>query len=650
MGKTLTDKILENHLAEGGPNPGDEIGIRVDQVLLQDPLGTMAFLQFEAMGLERVRAPLVVQYADHNTLQFDFRNTDDHRFLQTACRRYGAHYMKPGNGICHQVHLEHFAVPGQTLVGADSHTPHCGAVAMLAMGAGGLDVAVAMGGGLYHFPRPRIVRVLLHGRLRPWVSAKDAILELLRRLTVKGGLGKVFEYGGPALPHLTLPERATIANMGTELGLTTSLFPSDEVTRDFFTRMNRPGDWRPLAPDPDAAYAETLELDLGALEPLVACPSQPDNVVPVAAVTGTRIEQVMIGSCTNGSYTDLATFAQILKGRQVHPDVTCVAFAGSRQALEALTRDGHVADLLEAGVIVSEATCGSCPGFGHVPASGSRSLRTFNRNFRGRSGLDDDQVYLCSPEVAAVSAVRGAIADPREFGAPPPLLQPARLPGDRRGIVPPARAGEPADVIKGPNIGAAPLGRPFGETEAGEVLLRVGDKISTDDIIPAGPQAIRFRSNVPALAAFVFSRHDPAFAARAQAKGGGFVVGGETYGQGSSREHAAICPMYLGVRGVLAKSFARIHHANLVNWGILPLQFADPAEYDHLAAGHVLEVGGLGAGLLNGDPLPVQNKTTGRRFQVRTTLTPRQRELVKAGGALAHTVARARDGGMPNDP
>jgi aconitate hydratase len=641
MGKTLTEKILDTHLGEGGPRPGDEIGIRVDQVLLQDPLGTMAFLQFEAMGLERVRAPLVVQYADHNVLQFDFRNTDDHRFLQTACRRYGAHYAKPGTGICHQVHLEQFAVPGQTLVGADSHTPHCGAVGMLAMGAGGLDVAVAMAGGLYHFPRPEVVRVALRGRLRPWVSAKDVILELLRRLTVKGGLGKVFEYGGPALPHLAVPERATIANMGTELGLTASLFPSDEVTRDFFARMGRAADWRPLAADPDAASADTLEVDLETLEPLVACPSQPDNVVAVTAVAGTRVEQVMVGSCTNGSYTDLAAFAQALKGRQVHPDVTCVVFAGSRQALEALTREGYVADLMEAGVIVSEATCGSCPGFGHVPASGSRSLRTFNRNFRGRSGLDEDQVYLCSPEVAAVSAIRGAISDPRELGEAPRLLQPARLPGDRRGILPPAPAGEAVEVIKGPNIGRAPMGRPFGEAETGEVLIRLGDKVSTDEIIPAGTQAVRFRSNVPALAEFVFSRRDPEFAARARAKGGGFVVGGEMYGQGSSREHAAICPMVLGVRAVLAKSFARIHHANLVNWGILPLEFGDPADYDAVAVGHVLEVGDLGAGLLEGRPLPVTNRTTGRRFAVRTTLTPRQREILKAGGVLAHTAARA---------
>jgi aconitate hydratase len=372
-------------------------------------------------------------------------------------------------------------------------------------------------------------------------------------------------------------------------------------------------------------------------------------VVPVAAVAGTRVEQVMIGSCTNGSYTDLATFAQALRGRQVHRDVACVAFAGSRQALEALARDGYVADLLEAGVIVSEATCGACPGFGHVPASGSKSLRAFNRNFRGRSGLDDDAVYLCSPEVAAASAVRGAIADPRELGPPPRLLQPARLPGDRRGIVPPAPADEPVDVIKGPNIGTAPLGRPFGEAEAGEVLIRLGDKVSTDDIIPAGTQTIRFRSNVPALAEFVFGRHDPGFAARARARGGGFVVAGELYGQGSSREHAAICPMVLGIRGVLAKSFARIHHANLVNWGILPLQFAEAAEYDDIAAGHVLQVGGLGEPLLRGDPLPVLNQTSGRRFLVRTALTPRQREMLRAGGALAHTAARARHGGTADD-
>lgn len=640
MGQTLTDKILETHLVDGGPYAGDEIGIRVDQVLLQDPLGTMAFLQFEAMGFQRVRAPLVVQYVDHNVLQFDFRNTDDHRFLQTASRKFGAYYSKPGNGICHQVHLENFAGPGQTLVGADSHTPHCGAVAMLALGGGGLDVAVAMGGGPYYFVRPEIVRVLLHGRLRPWVSAKDVILELLRRLSVRGGRGRVFEYAGPALPHLTVPERATIANMGTELGLTASLFPSDEVTRDFFLRMNRPADWRPLAPDPDADYAETLQMDLGALEPLVACPSQPDHVVPVGTVAGTRIEQVMVGSCTNGSYTDLATLAQALKGRRVHPEVTCVVFPASRQALEALAREGHLAELLGAGVLVSEPSCGACPGFGHVPASGSKSLRAFNRNFRGRSGLEDDQVFLCSPEVAAASAVRGAIADPRDLGEAPPRLQPARLPGDRREIVAPAPEGTPVDVIKGPNIGPVPMGRPFGDTEVGEVLLRLSDEISTDDIIPAGAQTIRFRSNAPALADFVFARHDPEFAARARAKGGGFVVAGETYGQGSSREHAAMCPMLLGVRGVLAKSFARIHHANLVNWGILPLEFDDPAAYGEVVAGHVLEVGGLRDALLRGGTLPVLNRTTGRRLDVRLSLAPRQREILRAGGVLAHTAAR----------
>jgi aconitate hydratase len=636
----LTDKLIASHLVEGGDRPGDEIALRIDQVLHQDATGAMSFLQFEAMGFDRVRPRVVVQYADHQTLQNDGRHTDDHRFLESACRKFGAYFAKPGVGICHVVHLEQFSRPGESLLGSDSHTPHMGAVAMLAFGAGGIDVAVAMGGGPYVLPRPAVVRVELGGQLRPWSTAKDAILELLRRLSVKGGIGKAFEYVGPGVATLTVPERATIANMGTELGLTGSLFPSDEQTRDYFRRLGREDEWSPLAADPGADYDESLALDLGAVEPLVARPSQPDAVVPIGEVEGTEIEQVMIGSCTNSSYHDLVAVARVLRGQRVAPGVTCVVFPGSMQTAVQLARSGYMADLLAAGAVVSEPTCGACPGYVHVPAAGTRSLRSFNRNFRGRSGLRDDAVYLASPEVAAASAVAGRIADPRSLGLTAPGVElPERVERDRVMIVAPEEgAGALYDLWKGPAFGVVPIGQPFGDSLEAEVTIKLGDKISTDDITPAGAEAITFRTNVPKLAEYVFRRRDPDFVERARAAGQSVVVGGEAYGQGSSREHAAIAPMYLGVRAVLAKSLARIHRANLINWGIMPLEFDDPADYDQIEPGDRLRLTDLAA-----ETVQVSNPRTGRRFGARAHLTDRERRIVLAGGVLAYTRQTSRD-------
>ncbi|HEY3080566.1 MAG TPA: aconitate hydratase [Chloroflexota bacterium] len=650
MPRSLTARLIDSHLVEGGDHPGDEIAIRIDQVLHQDATGAMSFLQFEAMGFERVKPRVVVQYADHQTLQNDGRHTDDHRFLESACRKFGAYFAKPGVGICHVVHLEQFSRPGESLLGSDSHTPHMGAVAMLALGAGGIDVAVAMGGGPYVLPRPAVVRVELTGQLRPWSTAKDAILELLRRLSVKGGIGKAFEYVGPGVATLTVPERATIANMGTELGLTCSLFPSDEQTRDYFRRLGREDEWSPHAADPHADYDELLALDLGEVEPLVACPSQPDAVVPIGEVAGTEIQQVMIGSCTNGSYHDLVAVARVLRGQRVHPSVTCVVFPGSMQTAVQLARSPYMADLLAAGAVVSEPTCGACPGYIHVPAAGTRSLRAFNRNFRGRSGLRDDAVYLASPEVAAASAIAGRIVDPRTLGLPAPGVElPERVERDRAMIVPPTHdrpgtparngpGGTPYDLWKGPAFGVVPIGQPFGEALEAEVTIKLGDKISTDDITPAGAEAITFRTNVPKLAEYVFRRRDPEFVERARAAGQSIIVGGEAYGQGSSREHAAIAPMYLGVRAVLVKSLARIHRANLINWGILPLEFADPADYDRVEPGDRLRLTDLAA-----ETVQVTNPRTGGRFGAHAHLTDRERRIVLAGGVLAYTQQTSRD-------
>ena len=641
MGTSLARKLIESHLVAGKPVAGDEIGITADQILLTDTNGTLAFLQFEALGFPRVRPPRVVTYIDHNVYQFDSRNSDDHRYLQTASRRYGAVFSKPGNGICHQVHLESFSAPGQTLLGTDSHTPLCGAAGMLAIGAGGLDVAVAMGGGPHYLTMPQIVAVRLRGALGPWVTAKDVILELLRRLSVRGGAGKIFEYTGPGLPALSLPQRMTIANMGAELTLTTSIFPSDEVTRDYFRRLGREADWRPAAPDPDADYDAAIEVDLSTITPLIALPGSPDRVVPIEEVAGTAVEQVMAGSCTNGSWEDVWSVTQVVRGGRVHPSVSFVVFPGSHRILEVMAREGLVQDLLAAGVVISESTCGACPGIGHVPAAGARSLRAFNRNFPGRSGAKDDQVYLCSSVVAAASALTGRITDPRARPPLPALVLPADFLASDAGFVPPAAPGEPAEVVRGPNIKDVPLGEPVADRLAAPVLLKLGDKISTDHISPGGSAALVFRSNVPAIAEFTFKYVDPEFVARAKAAGRGLLVAGELYGQGSSREAAAVAPMYLGVRAVLAKSFAPIHRANLINWGVVPLTI-EPDTYDAIEPGETLTLEAVRASLAADGRVAVVSARTGARHTARCVLTPRERDILLAGGLLAHTRAPSR--------
>jgi aconitate hydratase len=638
MGQSLTRKLIEAHLVAGRAVAGEEVGIGVDQVLLTDTNGTQAWLQFEALGFPRVMPGRAVTYIDHQVYQTDSRNTDDHRYLQTVSRRYGATFSKLGNGICHQVHMESFSVPGQTLLGTDSHTPLCGAAGMLAIGAGGLDVAVAMGGGPYSFRMPAVVRVWLTGALSPWVTAKDVILELLRRLTVRGGTGKIFEYAGPGLPSLLATQRMTIANMGAELGLTTSVFPSDEVTRSFLTRLGRASDWRPAAPDADATYDDQIELDLSAIVPLVALPGSPDRVVPVDEVAGTAIDQVMVGSCTNGSWHDMSSVVGVVRARQVHPSVSFVVFPGSHRILETMAREGLLADLLATGATVSEPTCGSCAGIGHVPAAGTRSLRAFNRNFPGRSGVKGDEVYLCSSVVAAASALTGVITDPRTLGAEPGVTLPPKFAPSVAGFVQPDGQGE---VVRGPNIKPVPLGEPVAERLEAPVLLKLGDKISTDDISPAGAAVLVFRSNVPAIAEHSFKYVDPGFVARARAAGRGILVAGETYGQGSSREAAAVAPMYLGVRAVVAKSFARIHRANLINWGIVPLTFDDPAAWDGVERDDRLRLEGLRAALAAGERVTVENTRTGVRFTTSCPLTPRERDILLAGGILAHTRATA---------
>jgi aconitate hydratase len=633
---SLTRKLIESHLVSGKAQAGEEIGISVDQVLLTDTNGTMSWLQFEAMGFPRAVPGRIVSYADHNVYQVDSRNSDDHRYMQAVSRKYGAVFSKPGNGICHQVHMESFSIPGQTLLGTDSHTPLCGAAGMLAIGAGGLDVAVALGGGPYFFQMPQIVRVELRGALQPWVTAKDVILELLRRLTVRGGTGKIFEYGGPGLRSLVAAQRMTIANMGAELGLTTSVFPSDDVTRSFLARLGRGGDWRQAAADEDATYDDQIELDLSSLTPLVALPGSPDRVVPVEEVAGTAVEQVMVGSCTNGSWHDMASVTDVVRGRRVHSSISFVLFPGSHKILETMAREGLLTDLIAAGATVSESSCGACAGIGHVPAAGAKSLRAFNRNFSGRSGVKDDQVYLCSSVVAAASALTGVITDPRTLGPQPAATLPPRFAASTVGFVEPDGGGE---ILRGPNIKPVPLGEPVADTLEAPVLLKLGDKVSTDDISPAGAAVLVFRSNVPAIAEFCFKYVDADFVARAKAASCGIIVGGETYGQGSSREAAATGPMYLGVRAVIAKSFARIHRTNLINWGVVPLVFDDPAVWGEIERDDRLRMPGLRAALTAGQRVTITNARTGVTFTASCGLTTRERDILLSGGILAHTRA-----------
>jgi aconitate hydratase len=594
MGQTLTEKILDEHLVEGDLEPGEEIGIEIDQVLTQDTTGTMVWLQFEALELDEVQTELAAQYCDHQTYQFDFKNTDDHRFLRSAAGTYGAHFSRPGNGICHNVHKENFAKPGKTMLGSDSHTPTPGGLGELAIGAGGLDVAVAMGGGPYYVEMPEVVNVRLEGELPEWATAKDIILEMLRRLTVKGGVSKIFEYTGPGVESLTVPERTTITNMGTELGATSSIFPTDEQTEEYLERLGRGEDYVEIGPDEDAEYADEITIDLSELEPLISQPSMPDNVVPVREVAGESVDQVIIGSCTNGGYEDILPAAKMLEGRDTAQTTEMIVAPGSKQASEMLARNGWTAELMAAGVNFSESTCGPCIGIGHVPASDSVSVRTFNRNFEGRSGIEDDNVYLCSPEVAAAAAIKGEIVDPRDLAdelgdmEAPGYELPESYAGATVDLIGPDEAPDD-ELIKGPNIGDVPLKDPLDSDVSGEALLKMPDNITTDHIIPATSDILKFRSNIERLSEFTLSRVDETFAQRAKEADSGFLVAGENYGQGSSREHAAMCPMYLGIEGVLAQSFARIHKANLFNFGIVPLTIDEEA-YEKIDQGDDIQV------------------------------------------------------------
>lgn len=639
MGMTLAQKIIRAHLVSGEMKVGSEIGLRIDQTLTQDATGTMAYLQFEAIGTEQVKTELSVAYVDHNTLQAGFENADDHAYLRTVAARHGVRFSRPGNGICHQVHLERFGVPGKTLIGSDSHTPTAGGLGMMGFGAGGLDVAVAMGGGAYYITMPRIIGVELTGHLRPLVGAKDIILEVLRRLSVKGGVGAVVEYYGEGVGTLSVPQRATITNMGAELGATTSLFPSDEVTRAFLAAEGREEDFRPLSPDPDAVYDETLSIDLSALSPLAACPHSPDNVKTVESLAGMRVDQICIGSCTNSSMQDMLTVAAILKGKTVAPHVSLSISPGSKQVYTMLAACGALTDLIDAGARVLECACGPCIGMGFSPNSGGISLRTFNRNFEGRSGTRDAQVYLVSPETAAASAIAGVLTDPTTLGEAPKITLPAHFFINDNLITMPASPEDApkVEVLRGPNIKPIPVGKVPAETLVAPLILKVGDNITTDHIMPAGAKILPYRSNVPKLSEFCFTVCDPDFPERAKKAGGGIVAGGSNYGQGSSREHAALVPLYLGVKAVVAKSFARIHCANLVNFGIVPLTFRDPADYEKLSEGDTLELKDFRQAVAAGDTVMLFDRTNGAEIPLTLAFTKRQREILLAGGLLNRT-------------
>jgi len=634
MSKTIIQQVMAAHLVSGELEAGAEVGLKIDHTLTQDATGTLAYLEFEAMGVNRARPEVAVSYVDHNLPQTDFRNADDHRFLRTIAARYGLYFSPPGNGISHQVHLESFSVPGKTLLGSDSHTPTAGGAGMLAFGAGGLDVALALAGQPFYLVMPEILGVRLTGRFPAWVSAKDVILELLGRLTVKGGRGKILEFFGPALRHLSVPERAAITNLGAELGATTSIFPADEQTRRFLALQGREADFRPLQAQGRPRYADVQEVDLGKLTPLIARPGSPDLVVPVKEVEGTPVEQVLIGSCANSSFRDLMVVARALRGRRVHPRVSLEVNPGSRQVLENLTLAGGLLPILEAGARVMPPGCWGCIGMGQAPPTGAVSVRTFPRNFPGRSGTQDDKVYLASPETAVAAAIFGELRDPRSLGDYPRLAAPRHYHLDG-GIIPPLPPEEAAqvEVIRGPNIVPFPQLSPLPATWRGEVWLKVGDNVTTDDILPAGSQILPLRSNLPAISQYAFTRLDPTFPQRVRGKGEGAVVGGENYGQGSSREHAALAPRYLGVRVKLVKSFARIHLANLINFGILPLTFENPADYDLLTQGQTVELPEVKKLLLEGaERLPL--KAGAKEIWVRVDLSERQRRLVAVGGAL----------------
>lgn len=644
MSKNLATKIISAHLVPEMANielvTGQEIALRIDQTLTQDTTGTMAYLQFEALGFPRVKTKRSVAYIDHNTLQVGFENADDHRYIQSVAAKYGIYFSRPGNGICHQVQLERFAVPGDTLLGSDSHTPTCGGMSMLAIGAGGLDIAVAMGGGAYYLNMPKVVNVKLTGKLQPWVSAKDIILELLRRLTVKGGVNRIFEYTGEGVKTLTVPERATIANMGAELGATTSLFPSDEVTLAFLKAQGRENDWQELTADIDASYDEEVIINLSELEPLVACPHSPDNVVKVKDLPKTKLNQVSIGSCTNSSYMDLVKVATILKGKTVPPEVSLTISPGSKQVFTMLAENGILTDLIKAGARILECACGPCIGMGQAPATDAVSLRTFNRNFYGRSGTSSAQVYLCSPEVAAISAVTGEITDPR-FMEPIEVKMPEAFTINDNMIVTPPAPGEAGPVLLGPNIKPFPQNKTLPAVLEGSVLLTMGDNITTDHIMPSPAWLLPLRSNIPALSDHCLTPVDAGFPQRAKDAQGGFLVAGENYGQGSSREHAALVPLYLGIKGVVAVSFARIHMANLINSGILPLTFVDKQDYSRLSEGDELVIENLQEQIMGGKILLMTNKTKGYTFPVQLDVSGRLKKILLAGGLLPYTKANA---------
>ncbi len=638
MGLTIAQKIIKDHLVSGDMTVGSEVALRIDQTLTQDATGTMAYLEFESMGIPRVRTEKSVAYIDHNTLQSGFENADDHRYIQSVAKKHGLYFSRPGNGICHQVHLERFGKPGKTLIGSDSHTPTGGGIGMLAFGAGGLDVAVAMGGGAYYITMPKMYKVELTGKLRDFVTAKDVSLEILRILSVKGGVGAIIEWGGEGIKTLSVPERATITNMGTELGATTSIFPSDEITKAFLEAEGRGEDWKPLASDPDAEYDAVIKIDLSTLKPLIACPHSPDNVVTVESLKGTKVDQVCIGSCTNSSLLDMFKVAALLKGKVIDPTVSLSISPGSKQVLAMLADCGALTDIISAGARLLECACGPCIGMGFSPNSAGVSLRTFNRNFEGRSGTKDGKVYLVSPETAVAAALTGEITDPRLLGKMPEIKMPAAFRIDDSAVIPPAdeETAKTLEVLRGPNIKKFPDTFPQENTLTAPLLLKVGDNITTDHIMPAGAKILPYRSNIPHLSQFCFAVCDETFPERAKAAGRSVIVGGSNYGQGSSREHAALVPLYLGVRAVVAKSFARIHVANLINVGILPLTFKNPEDYDKLKMNDTLTFSDVHSGMDKG-VIMMKDETTGESFELSCSFTERQKDILKAGGLLAYT-------------
>ena len=633
MGRNLAEKILSNHIVEGELRKGSSIGIKIDQTLTQDSTGTMAYLQLEAMGIDKVKTKRSVAFVDHNMLQQGFENADDHEFIKTVASKHGVYFSKPGNGVCHQVFLERFAVPGETLIGSDSHTPTAGAVGMLAMGAGGLDVALAMAGGAYYINVPKVCKVNIIGSFKPMVTGKDVVLEVLRRLTVKGGVSRIFEYGGEGIKNLSVPQRATITNMGAELGATTSIFPSDERTLEFFKAQGREEDWFEFKADEDAVYDEEITIDLNTLEPLAAMPHSPDNVKKVSEIGKIKVDQVAIGSCTNSSYEDLMKVAKILKGKKVHPDVSLVIAPGSRQVMEMIARNGALADIISSGARILENGCGPCIGMGQAPGTNGVSLRTFNRNFYGRSGTLSAKVYLVSPETAAVSAIKGVLTDPRELETDLCINMPERFIVDDSMILKPAEDGTKVEVKRGPNIKPFPINKELGEKIEGKILIKVEDNITTDHIMPSNSKLLPFRSNIPYLSQFCFNTIDTEFPKRAKNLGGGFIIAGENYGQGSSREHAALAPLYLGVRGVIAKSFARIHKANLINNGIVPLEFKNEADYNEVDPLDELVIDNIKEALTKGS-VKVKNISKNSEFEVLIYLTEKEIQVIKAGGRL----------------